>query len=246
MDCALQINFLCLSSSPGTGKDKFRSKGHMSHARVREDNPAEDMETEKRDQSLLAECKSYLSSIFVRWEPVFQPSETQAELPKDKLDPSELDSDTAHLLTKWSLRWLLEDSCDESRAKEFLRWFEQAVVKHRKIADLVTLDPDLRADLLRLYHHTAEAQRHLSVKTRAETLQLFSNMMIRLLEMQGRLTERHQAVVSACSPEPSRDASRNGETPTTYSRFLCLQMGILHSVKRTFQSLNNPRSIVRW
>ncbi|XP_061575705.1 nucleolar pre-ribosomal-associated protein 1 [Cololabis saira] len=186
----------------GMGKDKVRGKGSTSHARIQEENPAEDMQREKQDQGLLAECKSHLSSIFVHWEPVFHLSQSQSAQPKDKPDPSELDSDTAHLLTKWSLRWLLEDEYEERRAKEFLLWIEKAVIKHRKIGNALTLDPSLKADLLRLYHRTFEAQCH------AETIQLFTNIMIRLLEMQGHLTELHRAVVSACSPEPAHDPSR--------------------------------------
>ncbi|KAM6933336.1 nucleolar pre-ribosomal-associated protein 1 [Xenentodon cancila] len=185
----------------GMGKDKVRGKV-CTHSRTRQENPAEAMQTEKQDQGLLAECKSHLSSIFVHWQPVFHLSESQSAQPKDKLDPSELDCDTAHLLTKWSLRWLLEDAYDEKRAKEFLHWFEKAVIQHKKIGNAVTLDPSLKADLLRLYHRTFEAQCH------AETMQLFTNIMIHLLEMQGHLSELHQAVVSACSPEPSHDLSR--------------------------------------
>ncbi|XP_040902942.1 nucleolar pre-ribosomal-associated protein 1 [Toxotes jaculatrix] len=191
----------------GMGKDKARSKGSFSQACTQKENLAEDAETEKQGESPLTECKFYLSSIFVHWEPVFPLSEPQQVQPRDKLDPSRLASDTAHLLTKWSLRCLVEDSYDENRTKDFLQWVEKAVVKHREIVDVVLLDPGLKADLLRLYHRAFEAQCHSTILTRVETLQQFNNIMICLLEAQGHLPELHQAVVSACLPESTHHQS---------------------------------------
>uniref|UniRef100_A0A3B4ZN57 URB1 ribosome biogenesis homolog n=1 Tax=Stegastes partitus TaxID=144197 RepID=A0A3B4ZN57_9TELE len=171
-----------------------------------------DAESEKQEESLLTECKFYLSSVFIHWEPVLHLTEPQPSQPRDKLDPSRLASDTAHLLTKWSLRWLVEDSYDENRAKEFLHWFENAVIKHRETVDAVLLDLGLKADLLRFYHQAFEAQCHSRISGRAETFQLFTNIMIRLLETQGHLPELHQAVVSACMPGATHDQSRLGKT----------------------------------
>ncbi|XP_035536073.1 nucleolar pre-ribosomal-associated protein 1 [Morone saxatilis] len=190
----------------GMGKDKTRGKGSFSKAR--KENLAEDAETKKQEESLLTECKSYLSSIFVHWEPVCPLSEPQLAQARDKLDPSRLASDTAHLLTKWSLRCLAEDSYDENGTKEFLHWVEKAVIKHREIAVVVLLDPGLKADLLRLHHQAFEAQCHSNISGRVETFQLFTNIMIQLLETQGHLPELHQAVVSACLPEATHDQSR--------------------------------------
>uniref|UniRef100_A0A8C4IF92 Nucleolar pre-ribosomal-associated protein 1 n=1 Tax=Dicentrarchus labrax TaxID=13489 RepID=A0A8C4IF92_DICLA len=190
----------------GMGKDKTRGKGSFSKAR--KENLAEDAETKKQEESLLTECKSYLSSIFVHWEPVCPLSEPQLAQARDKLDPSRLASDTAHLLTKWSLRCLVEDSYDENRTKEFLHWVEKAVIKHRDIAVVVLLDPGLKADLLRLHHQAFEAQCHSNISGRVETFQLFTNIMMQLLETQGHLPELHQAVVSACLPEATHDQSR--------------------------------------
>ncbi|XP_032363230.1 nucleolar pre-ribosomal-associated protein 1 [Etheostoma spectabile] len=191
----------------GMGKDKARGKGSFSQARPRKENLAEEAETEKEEETLLTECTFYLSSIFVHWEPVLPRSEPQPAQPRDKLDPSQLASDAAHLLTKWSLRCLVEDLYDENRTKEFLHWVEKAVVKHVEIVNTVLLDPGMKADLLRLYHQAFEAQCHSSISVRVEVLQLFTNIMIRFLESQGHLPELHQAVVSACLPEATRDPS---------------------------------------
>jgi len=111
----------------------------------------------------------------------------------------------------------VEDLNDENRAKEFLLWFEKAVIKHKEVVNVVMLDLGLKADLLQLYHHIFEAQCHSSLSTRAETFQLFTKIMIHLLETQGHLPQCHQAVVSACMPEASHDQSTHGKTPTTYS-----------------------------
>ncbi|XP_041796305.1 nucleolar pre-ribosomal-associated protein 1 isoform X2 [Chelmon rostratus] len=190
----------------GMGKDKTRGKSSFSKARPPKDNLAEDAETEEQEESLLRECKSYLSSIFVHWEPVLPRSEPQQA--SDKQASIRLAGDTAHLLTKWSLRCLVEDSYDEKRTKEFVSWVEKAVIKHRGIVDVVLLDPGLKADLLRLHHQAFEAQCHSSISARVETIQLFTNIMICLLETQGHLPDVHQTVVSACLSEATRDQSR--------------------------------------
>ncbi|XP_047450940.1 nucleolar pre-ribosomal-associated protein 1 isoform X2 [Mugil cephalus] len=207
-----QIQVLCekhkVKELMGTVKDKARGKGSVSQAHMRKENLAENTEAEKRDESLLTECKSYLSSIFVHWEPVFNLSEPQPAQQTDKLDLSRLASDTAHLLTKWSLRWLVEDVYDENRTKGFLRWVEKAVIKHGEVVDVVLLDAGLKADLLRLYHQAFEAPCQSSVSARAETFQPFTNIMICFLKRQGTLPDFHQAVVSACMPDATHDPSR--------------------------------------
>lgn len=205
--------YFCPYSSLGAGKDKARVKSSVSRTCTRREKPARDTETEAEAASLLAECKLHLTGVFVHCEPVFQLSEPQPALPTDGLDPGSLASDAARLLTKWSLRCLVEGSYDENRAKEFLQWLEKAVIKHRKIVDLVLLDLGLKADLLRLYHQAFEAQCHSSISARAETFQLFTKVMICLLEMQGNLPELHRAVVSACIPEATRDWTRLGKSP---------------------------------
>ena len=194
------------------GRDKARSKGSFSQARTQKETLAEDAETENPGESPLTACRLSLSSILLHWEPVFPPSEPQQVQPGDKLDPSQLASDAAHLLTKWSLRCLVEASYDENRTKSFLRWVETAVIKHREISDVLLLDPGLKADLLRLYHRAFEAHCDSSVLARVETFQRFTNIMICLLEAQGHLPDLHQAVVSACLPEATQDSSRCGKS----------------------------------
>ncbi|XP_019943993.2 nucleolar pre-ribosomal-associated protein 1 isoform X2 [Paralichthys olivaceus] len=192
----------------GMGRDKTRGKGSFSQGRTQKETLAEDAETENPGEGPLTACRLSLSSILLHWEPVFPPSEPQQVQPGDKLDPSQLASDAAHLLTKWSLRCLVEASYDENRTKSFLRWVETAVIKHREILDVMLLDPGLKADLLRLYHRAFEAHCDSSILARVETFQRFTNIMIRLLEAQGQLPDLHQAVVSACLPEAAHDSSR--------------------------------------
>uniref|UniRef100_A0A1A7XHS4 URB1 ribosome biogenesis 1 homolog n=3 Tax=Iconisemion striatum TaxID=60296 RepID=A0A1A7XHS4_9TELE len=181
----------------GVGKYKVRGKGFVSQIGTRMVNPPENTETLEQEENLLAGCKLHLSGIFVHWEPVFHPSEPQSAQPRDELDPAQLANDTAHLLTKWSLRWLAEAPYDENRTKELLLWLEKVMVKPRRILKVVMQDLGLKADLLQLFHHSVEAQRLSSV----ETLQLFTNIMILLLETQGNLPEFHQGLISACLPE---------------------------------------------
>uniref|UniRef100_A0A3Q2DX97 URB1 ribosome biogenesis homolog n=1 Tax=Cyprinodon variegatus TaxID=28743 RepID=A0A3Q2DX97_CYPVA len=187
----------------GMWKHKVRSKGRVNL----ENNNTEKDCTVNKEESLLAGCKVHLCGIFVHWEPVFQLSEPQSPQPRDSLDSIQLACDTAHLLTKWSLRWLAEDTNDENRTKQFLTWFEKAVIKHKEVVEVLMRDSGLKADLLLLFHHTFEAHGHSSFSERLETCQLFTNTMIRLLEMQGQLQEFHQAVISACLPD--QDQSRH-------------------------------------
>ncbi|XP_037325699.2 nucleolar pre-ribosomal-associated protein 1 [Pungitius pungitius] len=185
-------------------KDKARGKGSFSQIHTRREILAEDADTEKQEESLLTECKFYLGSILVHWEPAFPLSEPQPA----KLDPSQLAGDAAHLLTKWCLRCLVEDSYDGKRTHEFLHWVQKAVIEHGEMVAAVLLDSDMKADFLRLYSQAFEAPCPFSLSARAETLQLFTTIMIRLLEAQGQLPEQHQAVVSACLPEDTHDPSR--------------------------------------
>ncbi|XP_040030484.2 nucleolar pre-ribosomal-associated protein 1 isoform X2 [Gasterosteus aculeatus] len=187
---------------------KDKARGSFSQFHTRKEILADDADTEKQEESLLTECKRYLGSILVHWEPVFPLSEAQPDETRDKLDPSQLAGDTAHLLTKWCLRCLVEGSYDGKRTNEFLHWVQKAVMEHSEMVTAVLLDSDMKADFLRLYNQAFEAQCSFSLSARAETLQLFTTIMIRLLEAQGELPEQHQTVVSACLPEDTPDPSR--------------------------------------
>ncbi|KAM4627721.1 nucleolar pre-ribosomal-associated protein 1 [Polymixia lowei] len=197
----------------GTAKGKARGKGSSSHARAQQtEDPAEDAETEKQEQTLLTDCKPYLRDIFVHWESACPRNTTQSKQPvqpSDNKDPTGLDNDTAYLLTKWSLRSLVEGSYNENRTVEFLRWFREVVEPHKGMVDVLLLDPGLKADLLRLYHQAFEAQLLPRNSSTAESLQLFTTVMIRLLEPQGHgQDDLHQAVLSACLSDASHDQPR--------------------------------------
>uniref|UniRef100_A0A7N8Y9U1 URB1 ribosome biogenesis homolog n=1 Tax=Mastacembelus armatus TaxID=205130 RepID=A0A7N8Y9U1_9TELE len=219
-------------------KDKARSKGSFFQARTQKETLAEDTEDAKQEERLLAECKFYLRSIFIHWEPVFHVSESQSVQSRDKLDPSQLACDTAHLLTKWSLRCLVEDSYDVNRTKEFMHWVEKAVIKHKEIVDVVLLDPCVKADLLQLYHQAFEAQCQPSISSRVETLQQFTNIMISLLETKSHLPELHQTVISACLPKATHDPSKSGKSLPLY-----LQTLAYSSHKRQKESLPTQSAI---
>lgn len=149
------------------------------------------------------ECKTYLCSIFFHWEPLIPVSEPQLVNSQHRLGPSSLASDAAHLLTKWCLRCLVEESYDENRTKEFLFWAKKSVLEHKEIMNVVLDDSSWRADLLRLHHRYC----HSSIPSRVETLQIFTDIMMCLLEAKGNLPAHHQAVTSACLSK-----SRYGES----------------------------------
>lgn len=207
------------SALSGTGKDKSRGKLYVFKTRARKENLAEDVEAGKLEESLLKDCKSYLGSIFVHWEVDFPLSEPQLAQQRDGAELSPLTRDTAHLLVKWSLRCLAEESYDEESTKPFLDWVAEAVGKRRQIVDLLLLDDGLKADLLRLHHRAFEADRHNSTAAKMETLQIFTSIMLGLLEARGDLPELHHTVVSACPPELGRDQATCGEKPSCLDYF---------------------------
>lgn len=214
--CKLFLVFLmaqfCSSPFLGMGKDKTRAKLSTSKARTQKEHLAEDAEHESQNESLLTECKSYLCSIFVHWEPVVPLSKPHLANTRDKLDPTQLASDTAHLLTKWSLRCLVEQPHDEKKIKEFLRWVKKVVIEYEEAINIVLPDSGLKADLLRLHHHAFEAHCYGNISSKMETFQLFTDIMMCMLEAQGNLPALHQAVVSACLRESKNDQSRCGKS----------------------------------
>ncbi|XP_051934296.1 nucleolar pre-ribosomal-associated protein 1 [Hippocampus zosterae] len=173
---------------------KTRAKG--SPARTGMEKPSEDAETEKRQQSLLAQCTESLGSIFMHWRPAFDLDE-----PQGSQCPSQLAVDTSHLLAKWSLRWLVEGSYDEERSRSFLRWLQESVMAHEEIVDALLRDPGPKADLLRLYHRVCQMPT-------GETFRLFTRVMTRLLERRAAFPEMHRAVVAACRPKDTRDEAK--------------------------------------
>lgn len=98
-----------------------------------------------------------------------------------------------------------------------MQWLDKAVVKHKDIVEVVMRDPGLRADLLRLYHQAAEAQCPATHSARVETLQLFTNIMIKLLETQGQTPHDLGQVLCACQSDATHDQSRSGKRIPPYS-----------------------------
>lgn len=180
------------------GKDKSQAKARLSKAQ----SQGQDSDTEKQEMHYLMECKTYLCSIFVHWEPLIPVSEPQLV----NSQHSSLASDAAHLLSKWCLRCLVEESYDENRTKEFLFWAKKTILEHKEIMNVVLDDSGWRADLLRL-HHCTEVYCHSSIPSRVETFQIFTDIMMCLLEAKGNLPLLHQAVKSACLSK-----SRYGES----------------------------------
>ncbi|XP_056466291.1 nucleolar pre-ribosomal-associated protein 1-like [Gadus chalcogrammus] len=124
---------------------------------------------------------------------------------------SGLAGDTALLLTRWSLRSLLEHPFQHPPTLEFLRWFHRVAPPHPDTVDKILGDAGAKEDLLRLYHRAVELRAPASPSPcRTETLELFTGVMLRLLEAQGPLPlgELHAGVVSACLSDPSTPQAR--------------------------------------
>ncbi|XP_057694473.1 nucleolar pre-ribosomal-associated protein 1 isoform X2 [Corythoichthys intestinalis] len=168
----------------GSVKDRTQSKSGARKEKLSEDG-------EESQQQLLNECRSSLADILWHWRPETVPADV----------PAPLAAETAHLLVKRSLGWLLEDSYQEERTRTFLRWFEESVMAHGELTDALFEDPGVKADALRLYNLACRG-------ARGGTFRQFTDIMTRLLERRGHLPEIHRAVVSACRPGNDREASR--------------------------------------
>ncbi|KAM9452285.1 nucleolar pre-ribosomal-associated protein 1 [Salvelinus alpinus] len=198
----------------GSGREKGRGRSFSVQARFnsRPKDQGEEGEVERREEekTLLEKCIPHLRNIFTHWEPASlacPPSSPASPPPSHDLHTplsTPLANTTAHLLTRWFLNSLLEEAStyEDKRTVHFLRWFQKTVLSHRFIVDLVLADPAVRLDLLRLYHQACEpqAQPQAQISSRVEHVQLFTNIMIQLLEARGCTeSDLHRAVLTACS-----------------------------------------------
>ncbi|KAM6946090.1 nucleolar pre-ribosomal-associated protein 1 [Aplochiton taeniatus] len=197
----------------GTGKEKGRVRGSSSSSssqgRVRAEEQGDDSDTDKPEQTSLSECKPHLRKIFTHWESGWVLSSVPSGQPPQPIDPqapSGLVKATAHLLTKWSLRSLVDGPCDLNRLTDFLEWFHKVVASHRQIVEVVVADPALKVDLLGLYHRAFESPDWPADSRRAGALQLFTTVMLDLLKAQGGFSEgTHQTVLTACMSGATHD-----------------------------------------
>uniref|UniRef100_A0A8C7M8L1 URB1 ribosome biogenesis homolog n=1 Tax=Oncorhynchus kisutch TaxID=8019 RepID=A0A8C7M8L1_ONCKI len=195
-----------------SGREKGRGRSSSvqvqvrSHSRPKEEEEEGEVERREEEKTLLEKCIPHLRNIFTHWEPVSlacPPSSTASPPPSpDPHTPTStpLANTTAHLLTRWFLNSLVEGAStyEDKRTVHFLRWFQKTVLSHRFIVDLVLADPAVRVDLLRLYHQACEPQAQ--AQTQVEHVQLFTNIMIQLLESRGCTeSDLHRAVLTACS-----------------------------------------------
>ncbi|CAL8363906.1 unnamed protein product [Merluccius merluccius] len=203
----------------GKGKAKTRARPHVSQSRKQTEDPEEDCDRERRDQTLLTDCKADLRMVFTHWE---TPGPAHSHAPPTATGDGEearggdsgLAGDTALLLTRWSLRSLLEQPYQHPPTLDFLRWFHRVSTLYPDAGDKVLGDAGAKGDLLRLYHRAVAVQGPSpppsSSSSRTETVELFTRVMLRLLEAQGPspVGELHSAVVSACLLDRSAPQSR--------------------------------------
>ncbi|XP_060761898.1 nucleolar pre-ribosomal-associated protein 1 isoform X2 [Neoarius graeffei] len=163
-----------------------------------------DGHTEKYVQSLM-KCKLLLLSVLTHWEPwpylsTYQNLNSAAVLsPKspylhsDKM-PSLMIA-TAHTLIQWAVRTLSDIPFEGYLTFSTLKWLEKVVVPHEAIAKSLITDEAVRVDLLRLYHQTCEFKVQTQSTFKLDTLQLFTAIMVHLLEVEKTL---HTNVIKTC------------------------------------------------
>uniref|UniRef100_A0A673LCI1 URB1 ribosome biogenesis homolog n=1 Tax=Sinocyclocheilus rhinocerous TaxID=307959 RepID=A0A673LCI1_9TELE len=235
----------------GSGREKGQGKCHSAkHAPFRMEKQTEtvDGQGEKLEQASLDECKPLLRNILIHWEP--KEKEVSSSKPEpfttDKPESSNLDDAAACLILKWALKTLTESPYDNSSTIAVLKWFSSIILPRTSIIDAILMDEGIRMDFLRLYHHTCDhtAQEHGSA---VDTLQLFSRVMLRLLEAHSTsLNGIHQTVIRTCLLTNADDGAkresglkllslyiyelwsgaRSPDLLLTHARHLCYRTGI--------------------
>ncbi|KAA0701697.1 Nucleolar pre-ribosomal-associated protein 1 [Triplophysa tibetana] len=201
-----------LGSGQGKRGEKGQGKSHSAKYapfRTEKQDDTEDGQSDNLVQTLLEDCKPLLRDILIHWEPkVQEPSCAISErFTTNKPDASDLDDAVACLVVKWTLKTLTESPYVDSNTLAVLKWVQRIVLPRADILDALS-DESTRKDFLKLYHqtceHTAQEQRF-----KAETLQLFSAIMIQMLEANcGSVSDIHQTVISTCLPSDVDDDAK--------------------------------------
>ncbi|KAJ0022339.1 hypothetical protein NQD34_009829 [Periophthalmus magnuspinnatus] len=128
-----------------TTKDKtcVKSFGSQAHPK-RELLSCETVPERAEKHTILTKTPLPLCTILCHWTPEFSLTRGQTTRPGDKREPSSLAKDTVLLLTKWSLRSLLESSNTQHVTQDFLHWLETAVIGHQQIVDVLLLDTQFK------------------------------------------------------------------------------------------------------
>uniref|UniRef100_A0A8C1PZH1 URB1 ribosome biogenesis homolog n=1 Tax=Cyprinus carpio TaxID=7962 RepID=A0A8C1PZH1_CYPCA len=235
----------------GSGREKGQGKCHSAkHAQFRMEKQTEtaDGQEEKLEQALLDECKPLLRNILIHWEPKEKDFSSSKPEPftTDKPESNNLDDATACVILKWALKTLTESPYDDSSTVAVLKWFSSIILPRTSIIDAILMDEGIRMDFLRLYHQTCDhtAQEHGSA---VDTLQLFSRVMLHLLEAHSTsLNGVHQTVLRTCLLTNTDDGTkresglkllslyiyelwsgaRSPDLLLTHARLLCYRTGI--------------------
>uniref|UniRef100_A0A8C1ACV5 URB1 ribosome biogenesis homolog n=1 Tax=Cyprinus carpio carpio TaxID=630221 RepID=A0A8C1ACV5_CYPCA len=245
------VNKHRLKELMGSGREKGQGKCHSAkHAQFRMEKQTEtaDGQEEKLEQALLDECKPLLRNILIHWEPKEKDFSSSKPEPftTDKPESSNLDDATACVILKWALKTLTESPYDDSSTVAVLKWFSSIILPRTSIIDAILMDEGIRMDFLRLYHQTCDhtAQEHGSA---VDTLQLFSRVMLHLLEAHSTsLNGIHQTVLRTCFLTNTDDGAkresglkllslyiyelwsgaRSPDLLLTHARLLCYRTGI--------------------
>ncbi|KAG9348441.1 hypothetical protein JZ751_002176, partial [Albula glossodonta] len=197
----------------GNMKEKGRGKAASLRSRVRAEVQTEevDEEVQEQEQAALKECEPHLRSIFTYWESLPPPHSPASDSQGHPGNCCNLSTATAHLLVKWMLRSLLAAAHNAAELLPFLRWVQTNIIPHKGTVAAMLSDVTVKQDFLRLYHKVCEPSPLIGSSAGPETVQLFTTVMVALLEAQGGpLGELHQAVLAACLSGSEEDDCRRG------------------------------------
>ncbi|XP_023681933.2 nucleolar pre-ribosomal-associated protein 1 isoform X1 [Paramormyrops kingsleyae] len=190
----------------GIAKERGRSKGHLQRGRPRVEKAAEEEEGGgagvEQESASLSDCDPLLRDVFVHMS-MCTPEDGDP-------DAAVLAADAARLLLRWMLRSLVAGSADPEAVSRFLCWVQASVLRRESSVAAVLAEEAVRRDFLRLYHRACEPPPTSQDPARLETLRLFTDVMLRLLQVRGVPEgDLHRTVLSACLSTAEDDASRS-------------------------------------
>lgn len=128
---------------------------------------------------------------------------------------------TAHTLIQWAVRTLSDIPFEGYLTFSTLKWLEKVVVPHEAIAKSLITDEAVKVDLLRLYHQTCEFKVQTQSTFKLDTLQLFTAIMVHLLEVEKTL---HTNVIKTCLHSATDDLVKRGNF---HSPIFCFSFSLI-------------------
>lgn len=117
---------------------------------------------------------------------------------------------SAHVVTKWLLKSMVEHSLNMQNVLLILRWLQNCIVPHSVAVQEMLRDETLRNNIFKFYTRVCEASG--GVAGLGQELCLFSSIMLHLMDAQGLTNNSfHELVKKLClSAMTEEDVNKKG------------------------------------